>query len=311
MSKDEIHGGGEWGFSKCVWSPSYKQGDRKSPWLFWTNILRIQQGDIVIHLRGKGHSAAFVGYSIAATTGHETIERPPQAGDWNYATSFFRAILKEYRSFQEPIRLDDFFLSHKDELTAYLRQLSTAPTNRFFVYQSNRLQCLNGAYLSICDEKMLSLILNKTYNVTTPATETASTAEVWREVRQRVGQSQFSEAVKKNYNYTCCFPHCKINDPRFLVGSHIARWVDNPEKRGNTSNGLCLCSFHDRAFENGYFSLDNQYRILLSKDSKIQSSTAFIEYIVPYSNEKIDKAEISPDTEALQDHRFRCKIKER
>lgn len=34
MSRDEIHGGGEWGFKKCIWSPAYKKGDLKGSWLF-------------------------------------------------------------------------------------------------------------------------------------------------------------------------------------------------------------------------------------------------------------------------------------
>ena len=27
MGRDAIHGGGEWGFKKCIWSPGYKRGD--------------------------------------------------------------------------------------------------------------------------------------------------------------------------------------------------------------------------------------------------------------------------------------------
>ncbi|WP_300787650.1 hypothetical protein, partial [uncultured Akkermansia sp.] len=70
MSRDNIHGGGEWGFTKCLWSPAYKFSSnkkRKISWLYWNNILKVQQGDIILHLRGKKHFASFVGYSIAAT----------------------------------------------------------------------------------------------------------------------------------------------------------------------------------------------------------------------------------------------------
>ena len=76
MSRDDVHGGGEWGFTKCLWAPAYKQGKQNSSWLFWNNILHVHKEDIVIHLRGKGHAAKFVGYSVAATDGHETLERP-------------------------------------------------------------------------------------------------------------------------------------------------------------------------------------------------------------------------------------------
>ena len=309
MSKDEIHGGGEWGFSECLWSPVYKRGESRSSWLFWKNILHVKHGDVIIHLRGKGHAASFVGYSIASTDGHETMERPPEAGEWSYATSYFRVILEGYRDFQEAIKLDDFISLHRDELLAYLKEFSVTPTNRFFVYQSNRLQCLNGAYLSKCDEKLLTLILdNGSISNTTSVIATTSTTEVLRAVRQRVGQTQFAEAVKTNYKHKCCFPGCQINDPKFLVGSHIARWVDNPGKRGNISNGLCFCVLHDKAFENGFFSFDNDYRILLSNDITIQSSIVFIKDIAPFAHKAINSAEIIPDKASLAEHRFRCKI---
>lgn len=309
MSRDETHGGGEWGFKKCLWSPAYRQGDQGGSWLFWNNILQVKQGDIIIHLRGKGHSAAFIGYSIAATDGHETLERPPQAGGWNYAKSYFRALLQDFQAFDKEILLDDFFVAHTDQLKNYLQNLSAAPTNRFFVFQANRLQCLNGAYLSKCDEELLALILDNGTICGPPSIhQSNSTSEVFRQVKQRIGQAQFSKAVKENYNYKCCFPDCEIVNCKFLIGSHIARWVDNPEKRGNTSNGLCLCPIHDKAFENGYFSLDNDFRVVLSRDLEVQTSKVFLERIKPYEHRKIDRAQIPPDREALKEHRFRCKI---
>lgn len=309
MSREKIHGGGEWGFKKCLWSPAYKRGTRKDSWLFWNNILHVRQGDIIIHLRGKGHTAAFVGYSVADTDGHETLERPPQAGTWSYATSYFRAILRDFEAFDEVILLDDFFARHNDKLKDYLQTLPATPANRFFVYQANRLQCLNGAYLSKCDDKLLELILDNG-NTQAPISvrQTSSTSESLRQVKQRIGQAQFSNAVKENYHYKCCFPDCEISDRKFLIGSHIARWVDNPQKRGNTSNGLCFCPIHDKAFENGYFSLDNEFCIILSRDLEVQTSKVFLEYIKPYEHKKIDQAQIAPDRDSLKEHRFRCKI---
>lgn len=96
MSRDEAHGGGEWGFKKCLWSPAHKNGKRRGSWPFWNNILQVKQGDFVIHLRRKKHKAAFVGYSVAATDGHETLERPPKPGKWDYAASYFRVLLTDF-----------------------------------------------------------------------------------------------------------------------------------------------------------------------------------------------------------------------
>ena len=90
-----------------------------------------------------------------------------------------------------------------------------------------------------------------------------STAEALLQVKQRIGQTQFSNAGKANYPWNGCFPDCKISDPKFLVESHIARWVNNPDKRGDTSNDLCFCPIHNKAFENGYFSFDHEFRTIL------------------------------------------------
>ena len=200
-------------------------------------------------------------------------------------------------------------MAHADKLKNYLQNLSTTPINRFFVFQANRLQCLNGAYLSKCDEELLALILDNGVMCSSPSIhQNNSTSEAFRQVKQRIGQAQFSEAVKKNYHDKCCFPDCEIADRKFLIGSHIARWADNPEKRGNTSNGLCLCPIHDKAFENGYFSLDNDFRVVLSRDLEVQTSKVFLERIKPYEHRKIDQAPIPPDKDALKEHRFRCKI---
>lgn len=309
MSRDEIHGGGEWGFTKCIWSPANKRGSHKVSWPFWNNILQVKQGDIVIHLNGKGHTASFVGYSVAATDGHETLERPPKAGKWSYATSFLRALLQDFQAFDKSIPLDEFFVAHSDKLKIYLQTLSETPANRFFVYQAGRLQCLNGAYLSKCDNELLELILDSgSAQDNAPIRQENPTSEVLRQVKQRIGQAQFSKAVKENYHYKCCFPNCEIFDHNFLIGSHIARWVDNPDKRGNTSNGLCFCPIHDKAFENGYFSLNDEFRIVLSRNPEVQTSEVFLKYIKPYEHRQIDQAPLSPDRDSLNEHRFRCKI---
>ena len=81
MSREEKHGGGEWSFAKCIWSPSHKN-KANSKWLFWENILNVRKNDIVIHLRGKGEESAFIGFSSAISDGYETKRRPPQAGIW-------------------------------------------------------------------------------------------------------------------------------------------------------------------------------------------------------------------------------------
>jgi hypothetical protein len=75
MSRDEFHGGGSWAFGQSLWSPSRKTNGAR--WAFWETLLRVGADDPVLHLRGKGDDAAFVGFSTAATDGFETSDRPP------------------------------------------------------------------------------------------------------------------------------------------------------------------------------------------------------------------------------------------
>lgn len=69
-------------------------------------------------------------------------------------------------------------------------------------------------------------------------------------IRTRLGQARF--------------PDCDVSDPRFLIGSHIARWADNEKLRGNLGNGLCLCLIHDKAFEVGLYTRDEPLAVFVN-----------------------------------------------
>lgn len=309
MSRDEEHGGKEWGFTKCIWAPTYKKSESgNKSWPFWDNVNNVKAGDIVFHLRGKGHKAEFVGYSIAKTAGHETLERPPSAGDWAYCSRFYRAFLSDFIRFNKSFNLYQLFNEKDLDFKKYYEQ-KAKPRNIFYTIQSSRLQCLNGGYLSEVDETLLDIILDNTEEFDeeiSPVGLSVPTSVAIKQIKVRVGHARFSTNVKNNYNSQCCFPDCKISDREFLVASHIARWADNIEKRGDISNGLCLCPIHDRAFELGYFSLDDNFRVCVEKRS--DHSQIYKEYISRYIGMSISKGRIEPDREALEEHRRRCNI---
>ncbi len=309
MSRDIAHGGGEWEFKKCIWAPTYKNGSKKGQhWLFWDNVQKVREGDIVFHLLGKGEEANFVGYSIVDTDGHETKERPPIPGEWGYCESFYRAFLKEFVKFEDPVNLYDLFRRKRADFEDYIEK-KEKPKNIFITKQSNRLQCLNGSYLSEADWNLIELIFENKDEVlidTTLVNESVSTSEILIKTKARIGHEQFAENVKKNYKNQCCFPHCSISEKDFLVASHITRWADNPLKRGETSNGLCLCLLHDKAFEKGYFSLNDNLEVISFNDEN--SSEVFKEKIQPYLGMPIKGGMIEPDKQALNEHRMRCRL---
>ncbi len=61
MSRDITHGGGDWSFGKCLWSPTYKRHSilGRTRQGYWENMLNIKKGDTILHLRGRGGNAKF------------------------------------------------------------------------------------------------------------------------------------------------------------------------------------------------------------------------------------------------------------
>lgn len=83
-------------------------------------------------------------------------------------------------------------------------------------------------------------------------------------MKSRVGQYFFRTAVLSAYRNRCCVTGIVL--PEMLVASHIKPWKNSDAKteRTNPSNGLCLNSLHDRAFDRGLITIDKNYRIVNS-----------------------------------------------
>jgi hypothetical protein len=312
MSRDDTHGGGTWSFQNCVWAPTHTT--KGSEWPFWNKVSEVREGDTVLHLRGIRPRAHFVGYSRASGDGFETKRRPPDPKNWNFANRFYRADLTDFIPFHQPISLDALFSTRRRELETYFdhnRGRGPDKRNIFYVRQSGRLQCLNGAYLSDVDEELLVALFGTTDAVTVSETgvavvsvETGSQiAMVW----SRLGQAKFAEEIKKLYRNRCCFPGCEESDPRFLVASHIARWADDVILRGQLGNGLCFCLSHDKAFELGLFTLDEQFRVFVNPREG-RTSSPITRNLLALHGHQISLAEIVPLEDALLAHWIRVDI---
>jgi hypothetical protein len=312
MSRDEQHGGGTWAFGNCVWAPVANRSGRS--WAFWEKVGRVQQGDTILHLRGKSPDAFFVGYSTAMTDGFKTSQKPPEPGEWGYSDAFYRADLDGYIPFHHPISLLEIFERRGQILEKYLedhKNRAKRKSNLFYVKQAGKLQCLQGAYLSDVDEPLLIALFGErsdteqwSHNEGVVSVETGIQL---RTVRSRLGQSIFSEQIKKLYGYQCAFPGCDIKDPRFLVASHIARWCDNEKLRGELGNGLCLCILHDRAFELGLFTIDEHFAVFVNpKEHRFKSIVT--RDLLKHQGEAVRLTAVPPLSEALLEHWIRVDI---
>ncbi len=93
-----------------------------------------------------------------------------------------------------------------------------------------------------------------------PGTPTGPTEGV-ATVKTRRGQQFLRQTVLASYGVRCCVSGIPV--PELLVASHILPWRDFPSERLNPRNVLCLSSIHDRAFDEGLITFDDQLRLVV------------------------------------------------
>lgn len=121
-------------------------------------------------------------------------------------------------------------------------------------------------------------------------------------VKVRRGQHLFRRAVLSAYGGRCCIT--RLAEPQLLVASHIRPWRGAPDARLDPRNGLCLNALHDRAFDRGLISFDEQMRLLVSPALKDTSN----EYVRVSFSDISGRAlrlpeKFAPDPSALAYHR--------
>lgn len=123
------------------------------------------------------------------------------------------------------------------------------------------------------------------------------------EVRQRLGQNFFRAAVLASYHSRCCITGNPV--PELLVASHILPWGKHPEQRLNLRNGLCLAKTQDGAFDRGLITLDEDFRMVVSKYLRdFLPNDAVQREFSAYEGKRIDLPEkFLPEREFLRMHR--------
>ena len=94
-----------------------------------------------------------------------------------------------------------------------------------------------------------------------------------RAVKTRVNQSVFRQMVLNNYESKCALTGIDI--PDLLFASHIQPWSTHENERLNPENGICLSALYDKAFDRGYISFDDNYKVLLSSSIKSKVSSDY------------------------------------
>lgn len=123
-------------------------------------------------------------------------------------------------------------------------------------------------------------------------------------MKTRVGQYFFRTAVLSAYRNKCCVTGIVM--PELLVASHIKPWKDSDAKteRTNPSNGLCLNSLHDKAFDRGLITIDKKYRIVnFSKLNNAVMDQETREWMMAYEGKEIILPDrFYPDKDFIEYH---------
>jgi predicted restriction endonuclease len=150
------------------------------------------------------------------------------------------------------------------------------------------------------ESKELDFLSQKAVRLTAPTGPTESQATI----KIRRGQQFFRQSILNAYNVRCCITGIAV--PRLLVASHIKPWSQFPDHRLDPSNGLCLSTLHDAAFDSGLITLDNQYRVVLSQRLKSHFPHPALEQnFAPYAGMAIQLPDklAEPAGEFLEYHR--------
>jgi putative restriction endonuclease len=124
-----------------------------------------------------------------------------------------------------------------------------------------------------------------------------------REMKCRVNQKAFHDIIFNIYGNTCCITGIDI--PAVNRASHILGWAESEPTRMDPRNGLCLSATYDAAFDRHLISLDEDFRLLISRDIKDYFSSAVVQtYFHDRHGHKINMPKhFSPLQSYLQSHR--------
>lgn len=122
-------------------------------------------------------------------------------------------------------------------------------------------------------------------------------------VRVRTVQGFFRRAVLASYEYRCAM--CGICVVELLNASHIIPWNSDVKRRADPTNGLALCSLHDRAFDRGLLTIDERLRIVVSGSLRIaKASDVHRVALIQIEGKEIALPHrFQPDEHALAHHR--------
>ena len=118
----------------------------------------------------------------------------------------------------------------------------------------------------------------------------------------RIGQAFFRAAVLSTYSAQCCITWWSM--PKLVVASHIVPWRIDRLGSVNPRNGLLLSALHDKAFDIGLITIEDDMTVWVSRKHSVRNDRFFSDSIELYDGQPIRQPEkFRPDKELLAYHR--------
>jgi hypothetical protein len=126
------------------------------------------------------------------------------------------------------------------------------------------------------------------------------------EIKARQKQSVFRTRVLNNFGHCCCLSDTSEED--LLIASHIIPWAERIQTRLDPSNGLCLSYIYDKLFDEGYFSLRNDFRVMVTRKAP-QLSQGIQTVLTTIEGQKIREPRLYPVSLDYLEYHRRNKLK--
>ncbi|WP_066425719.1 HNH endonuclease [Anabaena sp. 4-3] len=191
---------------------------------------------------------------------------------------------------------DELFILIQDDL--YRRELIDAIVSSWFSDEENILE-----YIININEKFQ----NENFKYETVSKDFLnSESHPKRSLRSTlIRNAFFRKSIVHIYDYKCAFCGLRVTkaaNQNIVDGAHIKPFAQFYDSR--IHNGIALCKNHHWAFDRGWFTADEQYKIVVSKELKEISPHA--KPMKVFHGESLllpAKEQYFPELEALQWHR--------
>ncbi len=194
--------------------------------------------------------------------------------------------------------LDDELFSLLQEQNSR-KDLIDALVSAWFSSDENKIEDVIDINLKFEDASL------ETENTTESEKENIQTSPKWSLRKSLIREAFFRKQVVHIYDYRCAFCGLKVKNSinqTIVDGAHIkpfSEFYDN-----SINNGISFCKNHHWAFDRSWFTVDKQYRIIVSED--LEEESPHTKPMKDFHGEKLilpKSEEHFPEQEALEWHR--------